>query len=571
MNRRKFLSLAALAGLPLSSCNTGYDDHVEQMAASCARTDVAAGDFLRIDAHCHLLNIRDAASAAFVNRHFVDDNLAVEGIVGGAVEFSSALAGQAVMRNAAEIGELKKAFEARLSSSEFCRLMSELQQGVFRASADPSDIAVAGGRATGFTSNKNRNAALMMAFWPEVDIFMPSHVDFSEENLWCRLLGENDRVLCRSSPDPTDGLYAYYMHLHLATRGRFLPMATFHPRRHFMEMKMAEAENNGAPPNPQDVPSIAKLRVAIEQWGFIAVKLHPTSGFDPSSNVERGCPNDPLLLRRDELPKEEKEAYDLGLQALYSLCNELEVPILTHGSDSLGVDEQCMRRLGTPDEADPLTWTNASFQWSDALTRPETPGFRVCLAHFASRFMDHNRNVAREYTRRLPVEFANPDNTELVPSAWLAAAMKHIQDHAGRKDLYLDLSFMVDLAYSSAAELNGDTFRVRQFFGPEYEVNGQYAAAFRRFLETHRTTFQDVTMYGSDWHMPGVSVFGPLYRPLLERVVPENMRQAVMGKNAAQFYGLVKGAKTRARLERFYSRYGLDLAEVPWIERVDRA
>ncbi|WP_138472181.1 amidohydrolase family protein [Poseidonocella sp. HB161398] len=574
MDRRRFL--VGLAGLAGCSGNS-YPEHVEAVTRSCSEVTHRTDDMLRIDVHCHLLNLPDAANAAFVNRHFVPEDLGVQGVVGGALELASSFAGGAVMSTADETAMLVAAQRQNLSAADFCRRMTAAQAGMFRSTADPANIGTGNGRVLGFTSNKNRNAALMMAFWPEVDIFMPSHVDFAEANLWC-YAGVPEPV-CKPSVDPVRELSDYYMNLNLATRGRFLPLMPFHPRRFYEECREKFGTGTNIVPRRKEVRCIRAIYDGVVNKGFIGVKVHPTAGFDPFQNDRSACPNQPVLIRyagQSELSPNEKEIYDLGMRTLYEVCAELDVPVLTHGSDSLGVNIACTRR--DPDASDgqkgnPLNWANSSKHWTQALESPEFANFRVCLAHFASRFHDHVKNNDGAYKRKAAVEYEDPATREVLRrSAWLGAAMAHISAHRDRGDMYLDLSHMVELAYSSAVEFDSKAKpNTDGLFNLGYTPDPTYAKAFRKFLEEN-DYLGKVTMYGSDWHMPGVSKTGPQYRQLIERVLPGHMRKNIMGRNAARFYGLEKGARTRRRLEAFYRAKGLvSEHDIPWMRKIDKA
>ena len=74
---------------------------------------------------------------------------------------------------------------------------------------------------TGFASHRSRNAAVLMAMAPEIDIFTPSMVD-----LYDRASSEKDSPYEQAK---------FYTALHCVTLGRFLPLVSFSPARQFKE------------------------------------------------------------------------------------------------------------------------------------------------------------------------------------------------------------------------------------------------------------------------------------------------------------------------------------------------
>ena len=599
--------------MPLAACGTSQRlIDAEADARRCGRevNDPAIDDILRIDVHCHLLNHDDANGSAFIVRRFFPDNAALDLLGGGILrtvvnvadfstdEIETEIRLLRAFREQKDVrtGKKKKEFEA----VEFCGMANSRVSGLVRADTTAKQLRPGDGRLLGLASNRLRNAAMMMSFWPEVDIFMPLMIDFRE--------GQD-----RPGTTTPNRRAKFYRELNLTTQGRFLPLISYNPRR--------QVEDGAI----EGLRSLDLVKRAIEEWGFIGVKLHPTSGFNPTENAKNGCPNSPLQIDQ-QLSGLQSLAIDRAMEALYRTCEALDVPILTHGSDSLSANEACMQgkpihrvpkyENGRPTgpfnmryDADPLnrilyrapeTWTNAPQQWGEAIDRhamgyKERYNLRVGLAHYASRFTDHfgakpfhRREIdpetgepegVRPYGDRPdvlpPVEYDREGN--LVPSAWLRGAMERIKDRHDKgksADLWLDLSHMVDLCYSEASRLREDVNR-KGLLGTVPDDDGRYALAFRQHLADNPYLIKRI-MYGSDWHMPDVSKLGPSYRRLMERVLEpfgENIREAVMGGNAVEFFGLgckPDGSKgtNRQRLEAFYEKHGIDVGEIPWIKRV---
>lgn len=548
-------ALALLAAGAASACAIP-DARVAEIAGACARP--AAGDLFRVDMHCHLLNHRDAQAASFLNRRFVhgaDVNLAVDIAAGLVIRIGEAIASLSTHLAEAEtrfLSGMALPMDPAAARAEFCAQVARNQRGLFLSrQGDGAAVPYGEGRLSGFFSMRARNAAMMMHLWPEVDLFTPSMVDFYESPLG--LTPEDTFV------ETQEDQVAFYRALALATRGRFLPLVSFHPLR--------EHRGKGAENSP-----LALVKKAITEHGFVGVKLHPSSGFDPLDNAEYGAPNQPLRQGGCRLDEGDAQGMDDALARLYDTCATLDVPILTHNADSLFVNAACMRRGDEPD-----AWTNSAAHWVEVARRHD---IRVCLGHFAGGFVDQLNERPRLFgpPERRRVVF---ENGELRPSHWLRAAMQGVEGDAARR-IWLDIADMSELVRSAAwhaqPELRGErSMRAlvdRPRDGPEAREDKRalrdFAPAFTRFLKAHPALAGRV-MYGSDWHMPDASRAGPQYLPLMEGLMPEPARAGAMGLHAAEFFGLAPGRRTRKRLEAFYDRNGIAPEQIPWMARLDAA
>lgn len=566
MNRRQFgrLAFGALGGT-LSGCALP-DDYAKLKGYFCEGSGwPSADEMLRVDMHCHLLNQDDANSPAFVTRRFGHISPAVRLGAATVVRGYNNIAGLMIDTPMAEVEFLHGLHERGLSPDPraFCEAAAKRQKGVTLNTHHGVITPVGGGRETGFISNRTRNAALMIEHWPNVDIFTPSMVDFFETGF----SADGGQVQGRKSnlgSHPIEKAQ-FYRALNWTTHGRFLPLVSFNPMRQVKDKS-------------REMDALQLVRTAIKKWGFIGVKLHNSAGFNPIDNENYGCPNTFARLNRRLTPKEGR-AIDEAMYRLYDMCDELEVPILAHGSDSLAAHPNCMHGAPwiedpsptQPDKKYPLTWTGASAHWINALDRfggLENPGFHVCLAHLASRFQNHTKArdgfYANEKPTQPPVEY--DADGRLIPSEWLAAALKEL---AARPDgrLWIDLSYMVALVYSEAQH-QGEEVDSSGLFSLKFDDDGKYARAFRRFLE-ETPSLHNRLMYGSDWHMPEVSAVGPRYLPLMESVLPAKACEDIMGRNAVRFFGLQQGGKNRQRLEAFYPEAGVPLEKIRWMQRVD--
>ncbi|MEO0681140.1 MAG: hypothetical protein AAF192_12080 [Pseudomonadota bacterium] len=580
MNRRSFLNGSAAAlGVAATGCTIPKDDLTSDQAACAEYPDKHAGDIFRVDVHCHIMNQEDLNPAAFIVRRLLPPNVILDGAAGLATRSAlsvSALGTDTLAVERAKLGDffaesLKPGPRAGFDAGAFCTFANEEQIGLFLAGNAESQKIVGSGRTTGFASSRLRNAAVLMANWPEIDIFMPLMVDLYEGRR-----GGSGEHPCRQAE--------FYRDLNCATRGRFLPLVSYNPERQVLEGR-----------DQCGITNLDLVKRAVDEWGFVGVKLHPTAGFNPIDNALYGCPNTALQLRT-VLTEIEGRAYDRAMQDLYDFCESRDVPIITHGSDSLSAHEACMQ--GTPERRagregygdafnrrfspereeqirfrDPATWTNAPAHWVRVLeTRNQERRLRVALAHYASRFQDHSRGKLSPrlggYSKDQPrVEY---DDGKLVPSAWLERAMAEIRK--GGDGVWLDMSHLLELAYS-AAILKGEKIDRDGLFGSKVQDKGRYAKAFKQHLRDNDYLLKRI-MYGSDHHMPEVSRFGRRYRDLIEDLVPEASREDVMGGNAARFFGLAVGRdgskpQNRQRLEAFYERQGV-AGQITWMDRMER-
>lgn len=596
MDRRDFMQTALMGiGAALTGC-TIPEQVLRRDAYACSQR-AAADEMLRIDMHCHLINQDDANGAAFLARRYLPDNAAAD-LLGG-IAIRSAVETSGLMVNSlTRERELLEDWitrpprymdgkKFRYSDAAFCTEMNASQRGFFLSGSAASKAVPGSGRPTGFTSGRLRNAALMMAFWPKIDIFMPAMVDFYEG----RNGGYGEHPARQAK---------FYRDLHLATRGRFMPLISFNPERAVKESRQ---------PKNDQMTALDSVEVALRDWGFVGVKVHPTAGFNPIDNMQYGCPNTALQIR-ERLTAYDAIAYDRAMEALYDLCEAYDVPILTHGSDSLSAHEACMHgvieenlRYHSDAEQrikyrDPMLWTNSTAHWGELLERRrQSRNLRICIAHYASRFQHHlaakkhfepefhpdlcgehgtgKGNICPKRYDDRPAEHGhveyNPDGS-LRPSDWLAGAMRIIEGDETR--LALDLSHMVELCYSEAAR-TGEKIDRSGPFAYEIDDGGRYALAFRKHLRENPYLHKQI-LYGTDYHMPDVSTVGPSYQRLIEAVldaVPLSVCEDIMGRNAAHFFGLAKrpdGTKsaTRRRLEAFYDQY--EVGDIGWIDRVDR-
>ena len=223
---------------------------------------------LIVDMHCHILNIEDADRSAFVKRHLLNTDESIIPIWDWIVELAVLIAQQPAIYFVDEAREerakLRNVFAKMMKGpQEFCDVAPENQSGVLFAGDDR--------QPTGFLSNRARNAARYMATFQEVDLFLPSMVDFYEGDV-----GRYSSIFEQAQ---------LYSLLSVASRGRMLPLISFHPERGYVP----NSDDNTAAYNLK--APLKFIEYAVENMGFDGVKVHPSTGFAPIDNAGHGCSN----------------------------------------------------------------------------------------------------------------------------------------------------------------------------------------------------------------------------------------------------------------------------------------
>lgn len=278
---------------------------------------------------------------------------------------------------------------------------------------------------------------------------------------------------------------------------RFHPFVAFDPRRQ-IEGPQAAVPKPGAPPTP--LPSAASsalelVRYAIEDGGFLGVKLYPPVGFAPWDNVHH---------RRD-LPF--AAGLDVALDALYGYCASAESPLLTHTSaaNEYGLG---LHRLVSPEH------------WRPVLDRH--PTLRLNFGHFG-----HDYGVPQT------------DGPKETAEAWIYQAAALIDGHP---NVYADLSnspLVYDAAYG------------KRLCALLADVIARYPKVKRRLMYG-----SDWWLSGLD---PDATAAVRQFRATLGGLLGPDGVADLMGRNALRFLGFLDddgrpraGAST-ARLRRFYA------------------
>jgi predicted TIM-barrel fold metal-dependent hydrolase len=251
---------------------------------------------------------------------------------------------------------------------------------------------------------------------------------------------------------------------------------------------------------------------AIEEMGFIGVKLYPPMGFLPIGNalVRQTYPERAAGIR--DFPAK----LDRALMDLYAYAERAGVPVMAHATDSNGAAPGYAKR------AHPHAWEPVLKAY---------PRLRLNLSHFG--------------------DFEEVRGT--VPSETWEAVIGELFSAAGASTLYADLSYL--------AELLPDR---------DPTVATQIRRLFADFIQRYDATLQHL-MYGSDWIMLGRETGHEGYAVSLiaemDRLLGDERRlHNFLGGNAVRYLGLRPGEPARRRLDAYYARNQLNAT---WLKRID--
>ena len=266
-------------------------------------------------------------------------------------------------------------------------------------------------------------------------------------------------------------------------------------------------EDDGRRPSAFDL-----VTWAVQEMGFVGVKLYPPMGFLPAGNAEV---SQSYPARAEAIPHFPRRL-DAALDKLYAWAAEEGVAIMAHASNSNGAADEYSER------ANPKGW---------GPVLQHHPTLRLNLAHFGG------------FEGR--ISDAGLDGT------WEAAVGQLI---AQDRSVYADISY-----YSEVLREPAD--------GPEPRQLAKLMAQFLRAYDPDLTHL----MYGSDWIMVGLE---EEHEAHLDRVSQffrqvtdgEDQMRRLLAGNAGRFLGLGPDDATRRRLDAYYEKHQLDSR---WMRQFD--
>ena len=336
--------------------------------------------------------------------------------------------------------------------------------------------------------------AEMVDTYRAIDLFVPLMVDFE---YWFLNSPDND---IKSQID----LVAE--HIVLPYEGRIHPFVPFCPAREIAFRKGLRNPDGQV----ERHSSLELVKDAIQNKGFIGVKLYNALGYRPWGNAEVDAKRTRIKIHKRKKYDQTITGteYDAVLGELYDYCVSNGVPITAH----------CvMDGIESYDDAS-YDFGKAVF-WREVLDQPRYRTLRVNLAHFG-----WNKAVG----------YGAPQN-------WAKdiCRMAVAYDH-----LYTDVSHHSVLSYRGRRLFKGDYARMRQDWG------------------AHWPKVKSKILFGIDWHVlkrvKGFEDFLGQYVEVLSHGELYNRDEIAdfMGGNAMRFLGLLPGGQNRQRLARFYRNQG---------------
>jgi predicted TIM-barrel fold metal-dependent hydrolase len=332
-----------------------------------------------------------------------------------------------------------------------------------------------------------------------VDLYVPLVVDFE---YWFKNTLDHD---LRSQ------IECVYKDAVLPHYGRIHPFAPFDPARQLAWEKQKLTPDGQRP----EYSSLELLKDAIENKGFIGVKLYNSLGYRPLGNADLLA----VLQRKRVAVRNEKmqylfegKEYDRVLRELYRYCEENGVPITAHcQTGGIEAYPEASYHFGNP------------VLWRDVVE--EYPNLRLNLAHFAWGQGSGYRD------RRV---------SDLVKTV---CSMMINYNH-----VYADVSHH-HLISRLGHRKNVASYRA---------ICNDYAGKGLEKLKKR-------LLYGSDWHVlrrvRSFESFMRHYIAVLEQAnfYSEEEIGDFLGGNALEFLGLLPGGKNRERLKDFYAKKKIPL------------
>lgn len=340
-----------------------------------------------------------------------------------------------------------------------------------------------------------------------VDVFVSALVDFDK---W----SGNDESKYRTSIKDQIQIMA---ELSQAFKGQILPFVAFDPWRQ-VETTIENKTSSLKKETPLDL-----VKDAIENKGFVGVKLYPQLGFRPHGNWEfDALRNPPWPHRKNGFnPRtvlDNNKGFgcllDDALIDLYKYCVEKDVPILTHGNDSLGT-----RKNGS-DCGNPKFWKRVL-----DCKNVDLKSLRLNIGHMGGFEAVTCRNT----------------NGKCDSDDWTSTISDLVKDYP---NVYSDLSNFEPIVKGGKKKRNKNKKKLLQALRKLFDTTPQGIAGMKKL------------MYGSDWHMPINKGRYREYFDSMESIggdlIPGN-KENFNGGAAVNFLGLRTGSSgARSRLNDFY-------------------
>jgi predicted TIM-barrel fold metal-dependent hydrolase len=336
-------------------------------------------------------------------------------------------------------------------------------------------------------------ASELVGTWEDIDLYVPLMIDYE---YWFKNTIDND---IKNQIDLVSQIV-------LDFKGRIHPFAPFDPARELV----FRHELNNPDGQKEKHSSLQLVKDAIENKGFIGVKLYNSLGYKPfnNSSVEEQWKR--MAVRNEKMQFLFKgEEYDKVLSELYDYCVKNEVPITTH-CGMYGIESY-------PDAS--FDFGKAIF-WRDVLGQEKYKNLHLNLAHFGC-------NLKEGYYGK---------------NSWVRDICQMLNDY---DYLFTDVACHRVICYLSR----------RKYLSDYKKICRDYPLIKKRLL------------FGIDWHVikrvRNFKKFKDKYVRMLKHknLFTEDEIADFLGRNALKFLGLLPGGKNRVRLEKFYKDNNINQPE----------
>lgn len=351
-------------------------------------------------------------------------------------------------------------------------------------------------------------AAEMERAYPGIHLYVPLMIDYE---YWFE--STIDTPLA-------DQIQTLYENVIVPSRGRIHPFVAFDPARELAFRKhMLNPDGR-----PERLGSLALVKQAIEEMGFIGVKLYNSVGYRPFHNAVVDDQRKSRIKLHQQMGYHvfKGEDYDQVLSELYDYCVEQQVPITTHcGMEGIEIYRDASFDFGK------------AALWHEVLSQSRYRDLCLNLAHFGWH--------QRKWTRRSRQGYHGH-------RSWVKDICHMLLDYPY---LYTDVSH-----HPVVLE------RERQRFKLDYQ---DMRRDWDTLDDTGRNGWSEIKkklLFGIDWHVikrvKKYGTFQERYEEVLrDSGFSKDEITAFLGGNALDFLGLRPGGKNRERLVRFYKKEGI--------------